>query len=171
MPSQASEWRGIFPSRTPSICSISSSQRRRSRPHISDSEDESPKPSVKVLKTKDYTNVSRLAERDHLTDDNWHEWKDRMLRVLYNSDIAEYVSGFKKRPDPSIDPIGAQNWDKNDVWAQQVIINNITASQMNHIGSKQTSYAMYSALSDTHDNRAHLTPSAVALGKFTLCPC
>src|SRR5580704_13686319 len=97
MPSQASEWRGIFPSRTPSIRSISSSQCRRSRPHISDSEDESPKPSVKVLKTKDYTNVSRLAERDHLTDDNWHEWKDRMLRVLYNSDIAEYVSGFIKR--------------------------------------------------------------------------
>src|SRR5580704_16079306 len=28
---------------------------------------------------------------------------------------------------------------------------------MNHIGSKQTSHAMYSALSDTHDNRAHIT--------------
>jgi hypothetical protein len=56
-----------------------------------------------------------------------------------------------------MDPIGAQNWDKNDVWAQQVIINNITASQMNRIGSKKTSQAMYSMLSDTHNNRAHIT--------------
>jgi hypothetical protein len=156
MPSQASKWRGIFLSQTLSISSISSSQHRCLRPHISNSEDESPKPSVKVLKTKDYTNISRLAECDHLMDNNWHEWKDWMLRVFYSSDIAEYVSGFKKHPDPSIDPIGAVNWDKNDVWAQQVIINNVTTLQMNHIGSKQTSHAMYSVLSDTHNNRAHL---------------
>jgi hypothetical protein len=129
MPSQASEWRGILPSQRPSIRSSSSSQCRHSRLHISDSEDESPSPSVK---TKDYTTVSRLTECNHLTDENWHEWKDRMLWVLYSSDIAEYVSGFKKRPDPSIDHIGAQNWDKNHVWAQQVIINNIIWVQGKH---------------------------------------
>jgi hypothetical protein len=43
------------------------------------------------------------------------------------------------------------------VWVQQVIINNVTASQMNHIGSKQNSKEMYSVLSETHDNKAHLT--------------
>jgi hypothetical protein len=109
------------------------------RSHTNDSEDEFPSPSVKALKTKDYTNVSRIAEHDHLTDKNWHEWKDCMFRVFLSCDIAEYVAGFKKHPDPSIDPIGARNCDKNDVWAQQVIINNITSLQMNHIGSKKTS--------------------------------
>ena len=80
-----------------------------------------------------------------------------MLRVFMSSDVAEYVAGLLKRPDPKRDPIGTRNWDKNDVWAQQVIMNNVTASQMNHIGSKKTSQEMYSALSDTHDNKAHLT--------------
>jgi hypothetical protein len=148
---------GISPSQSLSVRGSSGRRNRSSRPRISNSEDETPTPSNKALKTKDYSNVSRLAERDHLTDDNWHEWKDRMCRVLYNSDIADYVSGFIKRPDSSMDPIGAQNRDKNDVWVQQVIINNVTASQMNHIGSKKTSQAMYSTLSDTHDNRAHIT--------------
>jgi len=92
-----------------------------------------------------------------LTDENWHEWKERMLRVLYNCDIAEYATGFIKRPDPNKDPKGARNWEKNNVWVQQVIINNVTASQMNHIGSKKSSQEMYSVLSDTHDNKAHLT--------------
>jgi hypothetical protein len=157
MPTQTSVWGGIFPSQEPSIRDYPRDRSRQSRHRTNDPEDEPPRPSIKLLKTKDYTNVSRLAERDHLTDKNWHEWKDRMLRVFFNCDIAEYTSGFTKRPDRNIDPIGAQNWDKNDVWAQQVIINNVTASQMNHIGSKKSSHAMYSALSDTHDNRAHLT--------------
>jgi hypothetical protein len=72
--------------------------------------------------------------------------------VFLSCDIAEYVAGFKKYPSSRTNPIGAQNWDKNDVWVQQVIINNVTSSQMNHIGSKKTSQAMVSALSDTHDN-------------------
>jgi hypothetical protein len=42
-------------------------------------------------------------------------------------------------------------------WAQQVIIHNITSSQMNHIGSKSTAEAMYSALTITHENKAHQT--------------
>jgi hypothetical protein len=79
MLSHTSEWMGIFPSQMPSNRSSPRNQCKSLRHHISDSKDESPSPSVKVLKTKDYTNISRLVERDHLTDDNWHEWKDRML--------------------------------------------------------------------------------------------
>jgi hypothetical protein len=45
----------------------------------------------------------------------------------------------------------------NDAWAQQVIIGKVTSSQMNHISSKKTAEEMYSALSDTHDNKAHAT--------------
>ena len=157
MSSQASEWRGISVGQTSGTCRSPANQSRSLKSHTSDVEDEFPSPSVEALKTKDYTNVSRLAEHDHLTDENWHEWKSRMLRVFLSCDIAEYIAGFKKRPDSSKDPIGALNWDKNNVWAQQVIINNITALQMNHIGSKQTSKEMYSALIETHDNKAHLT--------------
>jgi hypothetical protein len=80
-----------------------------------------------------------------------------MQRVFINCDITGYVTGTVERPDESVDPAGARNWDKNDTWAQQVIIQNITSSQMNHVGSKTSAQMMYSALSVTHDNMAHQT--------------
>ena len=46
---------------------------------------------VDLIRTKEYSNVSKIADRDHLTDENWHEWKDRMKRVFMNCDITEYV--------------------------------------------------------------------------------
>jgi hypothetical protein len=98
-----------------------------------------------------------LADRDHLTDDNWHEWKDRIRRVFTNCDVTGYVDRTVKRPNQDEYSVGAHNWDKNDSWAQQVIIQNVTSSQMNHIGWKLTAEAMHSALSVTHENKAHLT--------------
>jgi hypothetical protein len=106
---------------------------------------------------KNYSNVSRIVERDHLNDENWHEWKERMKRVFLNCDITGYTDGSIKRSRYSEDPGGARNWDKNDIWAQQIIISNVTSSQMNHVGSKNSAEEMYSALVDTHENKAHQT--------------
>jgi hypothetical protein len=90
-------------------------------------------------------------------DKNWHEWKDRMKQVFTNCNITGYLIGTIKRLNEYDDPVGAHNWDKNDSWAQQVIIHNVTSSQMNHIRSKTTAEAMYSALLVTHKNKAHQT--------------
>src|SRR5262245_17725554 len=92
---QYSDWEGIFPDQQPNI-----RKGNRSRDD-KDSEDETPPSLIKLLKTKDYTNVSRLAERDHLTDDNWHNWKERMTRILYSCDVAGYITGSIKYPDPT----------------------------------------------------------------------
>jgi hypothetical protein len=51
----------------------------------------------------------------------------------------------------------ASNWDKNDAWAQQVIIQNVTSLLMNHVRSKPTAFLMFGALVDTHKNKAHQT--------------
>ena len=80
-----------------------------------------------------------------------------MKRVFINCDITGYTDGTVKRPNISIDSQGAHNLDRNDTWAQQIIIHNITSSQMNHVRSKMSAEAMYSALSMTHESRAHLT--------------
>jgi hypothetical protein len=101
--------------------------------------------------------ASKIADRDHLTNENWHEWKDRMKWVFNNCDISGYVTGMVKRLNKDNDAAGARNWDKNDSWAQQVIIHNVTSSQMNHVGSKSTAEAMYSALTITHKNKAYQT--------------
>ena len=64
-------------------------------------------PSVKLIQTRNYANINKITERDHLTDDNWHEWKERMRRVFYNCDINEYVTGAIKRPNEAVDSEGA----------------------------------------------------------------
>ena len=80
-----------------------------------------------------------------------------MKRVYINCDITGYISGTVKWLEDNIDPISATNWDKNDTWAQQIIIHNVTSSQMNHVGSKISAEAMYSALTVTHKNKVHQT--------------
>jgi hypothetical protein len=57
-------------------------------------------PSIELLRTKDYTNINRIAECNHLTDDNWHEWKERMSCVFLSCDITRYVFSTIKWPDP-----------------------------------------------------------------------
>jgi gag-polypeptide of LTR copia-type len=112
---------------------------------------------VELIRTKEYSNVNKIADCDHLTDDNWHEWKDHMKHVFTNCDINGYITDTIKRPNELDDPVGARNWDKNDSWAQQVIIHNVTSLQMNHVGAKTSAEAMYSALLVTHQNKAHQT--------------
>ena len=85
-------------------------------------EDDKDLPSITLIHTRNYTNVSKIAECDHLMDNNWHDWKERMRRVFYNCDINEYVTGEIKYPNEAIDFIGTLNWDKNDFWVQQIII-------------------------------------------------
>ena len=114
-------------------------------------------PSITLIHTRNYTNITKITEHDHLMDDNWHEWKERMRQVFYNCDINEYITGEIKCPNEAINPIDTLNWDKNNSWAQQIIMHNVTSSQMNHIGLKSSAEEMFSALSITHNNKAHQT--------------
>ena len=45
-------------------------------------EDDEDSSSITLIHTRNYTNVNKIGEHDHLTDDNWHKWKERMRRVL-----------------------------------------------------------------------------------------
>ena len=68
-------------------------------------------PGSDLICTKDYSNINRIAEHDHLMDENWHKWKERMRQVFYNCDITGYVTGDIECPNEAIDPVGTWNWD------------------------------------------------------------
>src|SRR5215471_17903756 len=55
-------------------------------------------PSVPLIRTKEYSTVCRLPERDHLTDDNWFDWKEHMDQVFTNCVITEYIGGTLEKP-------------------------------------------------------------------------
>jgi hypothetical protein len=82
---------------------------------------------------------------------------ERTFQASHQELRRHYINGSTKRPFASIDPVGAANWETNDSWAQQVLIQNVTSSQMNHIGSKPTAFQMFAALVDTHKNKAYQT--------------
>jgi hypothetical protein len=84
---------------------------------------------VELIRTKEYSNVNKIADCNHLVDENWHEWKNWMKCVFTNCDITGYVMGTVNRPNEDNDPVGVYNWDKNDCWAQQVIIHYLLADE------------------------------------------
>jgi hypothetical protein len=112
-------------------------------------------PTIELIKTKEYSNVDKVPKQECLTDDNWHDWKEHIACVFDVSDIEGYVNGTTKCPKRVQDPVGAMNWSKNDHWAQKVIMDNVTTSQMSHIRSKTSAKVMYSALSTIHESKAH----------------
>ena len=54
--------------------------------------------SITLIHTRNYTNITKITEHDHLMDDNWHEWKERMRQVFHNCDITGYVTGDNITP-------------------------------------------------------------------------
>src|SRR3984957_9667133 len=80
-----------------------------------------------------------------------------MNRVFTSCDITGYIDGTIQRVAPEQDGIGARNWVKNDTWAQQVIMDNVSATQMNHIRLKRTAHAMYQGLASTHEDMVFYT--------------
>src|ERR1700683_3932271 len=114
-------------------------------------------PTIALIRTKEYMAVNRLPERSHLTDDNWYDWKEWMNHVFTNCNITGYIDGTIPPVAPEQDGIGARNWVKNDSWAQQVIMDNVSTPQMNHIRSKRTAHAMYEGLASTHEDMVFYT--------------
>jgi len=47
------------------------------------------KASVELIQTKEYFNVNEISDHDHLTDDNWHIWKEQMQRVIINCGMSQ----------------------------------------------------------------------------------
>jgi len=80
-----------------------------------------------------------------------------MKCIFKNCEITSYVEGSIQCPDEAIHSIAANNWSQNDSWAQQVILQNITPSQLHHVVTKETTGDMWKALQATHENKAHVT--------------
>jgi hypothetical protein len=46
---------------------------------------------IKLIWMKDYTNISKIAERNHLNNNNWHEWKEHITCIFINCNIVGYI--------------------------------------------------------------------------------
>jgi hypothetical protein len=105
--------------------------------------------------------LTKLTEP--LTEDNWMAWRERMKRTLRLCGVEGYARGSIEKP---IEPISAENWEFNDNYAQVVIINNITSTEMVHTSQCITAKAMWDNLEAVHESKGHQTIVSIIRNLF-----
>ena len=118
-------------------------------------------PSVKRVTAIKGSHITKLLEP--LTESNWMAWRECMKRVLRLCGIEEYVEGKIIRPN---DAESADNWRYNDNYAQVVIMNNITSTEIIHVGQCSTSQAMWESLEAVHESKGHQTIVSIIRNLF-----
>lgn len=131
----------------PSIFSNMSTGDLTGDPDVSPMSQDSP-----VITKLNHVNSDITTMKEPLDDTNWIAWHGRICRIFLLCGVAPYVYGNLKRPDPtSTDPEILGIWDKNDVYAQLLITNNITTDQMAHVTHLETAHAIWNSLKAIHD--------------------
>lgn len=108
--------------------------------------------------------ITKLTEP--LSENNWIAWRERMKRVFRYCRVEEYITGTIYRPEEDEDVVGAKSWDYNDNYAQMMIVNNITSSEMVHIGQCANAKAMWDNLEAVHESKGHQTIVSVIWNLF-----
>jgi gag-polypeptide of LTR copia-type len=76
--------------------------------------------------------------KDPLTENNWSDWKRRMIPILDICELWEYANGNIPKPDNTADPNNIRNWQANDKLAKLIILQNISKNQLQHIDQDQS---------------------------------
>ena len=71
--------------------------------------------------------------------------------------VQGYVTGTLQRLDPNQDPEGVSNWDFNDTYANVLIANNVTTTEMVHLSQRRTARESWLNLEAVHDAKSHQT--------------
>jgi len=120
-----------------------------------------PNLSVTKVKAREGSAITKLSEP--LKEDNWMAWRERMKRILRLCCVEEYVEGIIECPT---DAEGVKNWKYNDNYAQVVIINNITSTEMVHINRSRTAKSMWDNLEAVHESKGHQTIVSIIRNLF-----
>jgi hypothetical protein len=107
------------------------------------------------------TAITRVLER--LDEENWNTWRDSIKRILRLCGVDAYAYGKIKRPDSGE---SAEAWDHNDNYAQVLITQNISPSQMVHVGQLTTATAIWQSLETVHESKGHQTIIAIIRNLF-----
>ena len=117
--------------------------------------------SIKKVTAIKGSHITKLLEP--LMESNWMAWHECMKRVLRLCGIEEYVEGKIIRPNNAE---STDNWWYNDNYAQVVIMNNITSTEIIHVGQCSTSQAMWDSLEAVHESKGHQTIVSIIWNLF-----
>ena len=111
-------------------------------------------PTVKCVCVNENSAITRTQDS---LNENWTVWRHRLLLMLQICGAQDYITRGTPRLNMDLDPEGAANWDFSDTYTRVLIANNVTTTQMVHIGQCHTAYECWSSLEAVHDAKSHQT--------------
>jgi hypothetical protein len=118
-------------------------------------------PAIVRVQAREGSAITKLSEP--LNEENWTAWREQMRRVLRLCGVEAYAEGTIETPG---DTKSAKNWDFNDNYAQVMIINNISTTEMVHISQCVTAKAMWDSLEAVHETKGHQTIVSIIRNLF-----
>ncbi|XP_018402111.1 PREDICTED: uncharacterized protein LOC108779237 [Cyphomyrmex costatus] len=85
------------------------------------------------------------------TGENWITWKFQVMVILKAKNVYDIVTGTKKRPAAAAD-----EWDKLDAKAQEIIVTRMEESPLVHLLSCKTSHEMWEKLLSVYEKKSKL---------------
>ena len=126
-------------------------------------------PSVSTV-TTDNTSISLIKTRegsitkvtgDGLTGPNWATWRVRMMSLFALCEVEPYVCGDITQPNREEDPVGHDNWQKNDNYAKHLITQNVADEPLVHIQHRSSSHTAWKNLEAIYEDKSQETAVAV----------
>ena len=97
-------------------------------------------PTIPLIKTREGA-ITKLTG-DGLTGPNWVTWRVRMWSLLALCEVEAYVHGEIPQPARDVDPVGHDNWKKNDNYAKHLITQNVADEPLVHIQHGSSSHSL-----------------------------
>jgi hypothetical protein len=116
-------------------------------------------PTIPLIKTREGA-ITKLTS-DGLTGPNWVTWRVRMMSLLALCEIESYVRGEIPQPNRDDDPVGHDNWKKNDNYAKHLITQNVADEPLVHIQHGSTSHTAWHNLEAIYEDKSQETAVAV----------
>jgi hypothetical protein len=83
-------------------------------------------------------------------------------------EVEPYVYGRLPCPDPAVDRHMADTWRANDMYAQVIIVSNITKGQMVHVTRLKTASEIWTSLRAIHETKDYGSAITIQRGLFAL---
>ena len=116
-------------------------------------------PTILLIKTCEGA-ITKLTG-DGLTGPNWVTWRVRMMSLLTLCEVEQYVYGEILQPNKEEDPVGYDNWKKNDNYAKHLITQNVADEPLVHIQHRSSSHVAWRNLEAIYEDKSQETAIAV----------
>ena len=94
--------------------------------------------SIPLIKTRKATITKVMGY--WLTGPNWVTWQVWIMSLLALCEVEPYVWGEIQLPNKETDPVGHENWRKNDNYAKHLVTQNVGNKAIIHIQHGTTSH-------------------------------